>query len=159
MQHRSSIGVVILAGAAMLASVTGAESRTHDPGSSLVPRIVARALPAVVSITTPQIEYDQFNQPASTRGLGSGFLLDRVGHVLTNNHVVEGGEEIKVALTDGRVFRAAGPRDRRQLRRSAHHGKASEAAPAPPGPVALGHAWDAGRDRGWRRGALVAPRP
>jgi S1-C subfamily serine protease len=107
MQHRSSIGVVVLAGAAMLASVTGAESRSHEAGSSLVPRIVARALPAVVSITTRQIEYDQFNRPASTRGLGSGFLLDRSGHVLTNNHVVEGAEEIKVALTDGRVFRAA----------------------------------------------------
>jgi len=107
MQHWSSIGVVVLAGAAMLAGVTDAESRTHDAGSSLVPRIVARALPAVVSITTRQIEHDQFNQPASTRGLGSGFLLDRVGHVLTNNHVVEGAEEIKVALTDGRVFRAA----------------------------------------------------
>jgi S1-C subfamily serine protease len=107
MQHWSSIGVVVLAGAAMLASVTDAESRTHDAGSMLVPRIVARALPAVVSITTRQIEYDQFNLPASTRGLGSGFLLDRSGHVLTNNHVVEGAEEIKVALTDGRVFRAA----------------------------------------------------
>jgi len=107
MQLRLSVAVVVLAGVGMLAGVTDAESRTHDAGSSLVPRIVARALPAVVSITTRQIEYDQFNQPASTRGLGSGFLLDRSGHVLTNNHVVEGAEEIKVALTDGRVFRAA----------------------------------------------------
>ena len=107
MPHWSSIGAVVLAGAAMLASVTDAESRTHEAGSSLVPRIVARALPAVVSITTRRIEHDQFNQPASIRGLGSGFLLDRSGHVLTNNHVVEGAEEIKVALTDGRVFRAA----------------------------------------------------
>ena len=106
MQLRLSLAVVVLAGVGMLAGVTDAESRTHDAGSSLVPRIVARALPAVVSITTRQIEYDQFNQPASTRGLGSGFLLDHSGHVLTNNHVVEGAEEIKVALTDGRVFRA-----------------------------------------------------
>jgi len=101
------VAAVVLAGAAVVAAVTRAESRTHDAGSSLVPRIVARALPAVVSITTRQIDYDQFNQPASTRGLGSGFLLDRSGHVLTNNHVVEGAEEIKVALTDGRVFRGA----------------------------------------------------
>ncbi len=107
MQLRLSLAVVVLAGVGMLAGVTDAESRTHDAGSSLVPRIVARALPAVVSITTRQIEYDQFNQPASTRGLGSGFLLDHSGHVLTNNHVVEGAEEIKVALTDGRVFRAS----------------------------------------------------
>ena len=69
--------------------------------------MVARALPGVVSITTRQIERDQFNQPVPTRGLGSGFVIDRRGHVLTNNHVVEGAQEIKVALTDGRTFRAA----------------------------------------------------
>jgi serine protease Do len=68
--------------------------------------MVARVVPAVVSITTRQIERDQFNQPVPTRGLGSGFILDRRGYVLTNNHVIEGAEDIKVALTDGRVFRA-----------------------------------------------------
>jgi S1-C subfamily serine protease len=67
---------------------------------------VARALPAVVSITTRQIERDQFNQPVPTRGLGSGFIVDRRGHILTNNHVVEGAEQIKVTLSDGRAFRA-----------------------------------------------------
>ena len=107
MPLRLSLAVVVLAGAGMLAGATDAESRPPDAGTSLVPRIVARALPAVVSITTREIEYDQFNQPTATRGLGSGFLLDRVGHVLTNHHVVDGAEEIKVALTDGRVFRAA----------------------------------------------------
>jgi S1-C subfamily serine protease len=107
MQLRLSLAVAVLVGVGLLTLVTDVQSRTHDGGSSLVPRIVARALPAVVSITTRQIEYNQFNQPASTRGLGSGFLLDRSGHVLTNHHVVEGAEEIKVALTDGRVFRAA----------------------------------------------------
>jgi len=107
MQLRLSLAVAVLVGVGLLPVVTDAEARTHDAGSSLVPRIVARALPAVVSITTRQIEYDQFNQPASTRGLGSGLLLDRSGHVLTNHHVIDGAEEIKVALTDGRVFRAA----------------------------------------------------
>ena len=107
MRLRLCLTLVVLVGVGLFASATDAESRTHDAGSSLVPRIVAHAVPAVVSITTRQIEYDQFNQPASTRGLGSGFLLDRVGHVLTNHHVVDGAEEIKVALADGRVFRAA----------------------------------------------------
>jgi S1-C subfamily serine protease len=68
--------------------------------------MVARVLPSVVSITTRQIERDQFNQPVPTRGLGSGFIIDRQGHLLTNNHVVEVVEDIKVVLTDGRVFRA-----------------------------------------------------
>jgi serine protease Do len=40
------------------------------------------------------------------RGLGSGCILDAEGHVLTNNHVVGGADELKVTLTDGRTFEA-----------------------------------------------------
>jgi S1-C subfamily serine protease len=82
------------------------EARSHPAARVGVPAMVARVLPAVVSITTRGIERDQFNQAVRTRGLGSGFIADRLGHVLTNNHVVEGADEIKVALTDGRLFRA-----------------------------------------------------
>ena len=83
-----------------------AVARSHLEARLGVPAMVARVLPAVVSITTRQIERDQFNQPVPTRGLGSGFIVDRQGHVLTNNHVIDGAEDIKVALTDGRTFRA-----------------------------------------------------
>lgn len=38
------------------------------------------------------------------RGTGSGFLLDTNGHILTNAHVVEGTQQVRVALTDGRSF-------------------------------------------------------
>ena len=103
-----SIFVAIACGSVVAVAATlGAEARTHGAGSSAVPRIVAGALPAVVSVTTRQIERDQFNQPVPTRGLGSGFISDRRGHVLTNNHVVEGTEEIKVTLSDGRSFGGA----------------------------------------------------
>ena len=98
---------VIITGLAVGSLWAGsAEARSHPEGRVGVPAMVARVLPAVVSITTRQIERDQFNQPVPTRGLGSGLIVDRQGHVLTNNHVVEGAEEIKVALTDGRRFRA-----------------------------------------------------
>ena len=40
------------------------------------------------------------------RGLGSGTILDAEGHVLTNNHVVGGADELKVELADGRTFEA-----------------------------------------------------
>lgn len=97
---------VTLALCAALAWAAPAAARSHAEGRAGVPGMVARALPAVVSITTRQIERDQFNQPVPTRGLGSGFIFDRRGYIVTNNHVIEGAEQIKVTLADERSFRA-----------------------------------------------------
>jgi serine protease Do len=54
---------------------------------------------------------DQFGAPggpgaAPRRGLGSGFIIDAKGLVLTNNHVVENAEKITVKLSDEREFNA-----------------------------------------------------
>jgi serine protease Do len=40
------------------------------------------------------------------QSLGSGFIVDKQGYIITNNHVVEGADEIKVKSSDGREFRA-----------------------------------------------------
>jgi len=82
------------------------QARTLAVTRTGVPAIVARVLPSVVSITTRRIDRDQFNKPVPKAGLGSGVIVDRQGYILTNNHVVEGFEEIKVTLPDGRTFRA-----------------------------------------------------
>ena len=39
------------------------------------------------------------------QGSGSGFIIDREGFILTNNHVIESAERITVTLADGRSFR------------------------------------------------------
>ena len=39
-------------------------------------------------------------------GNGSGVIIDAAGHILTNNHVVERAEDVKVTLTDGREYEA-----------------------------------------------------
>ncbi len=91
----------------LIATGARAEEQRHPVAPTTVPAIVARAIPAVVSITTRQIERDQFNRPISTRGLGSGFIFDRRGYVLTNHHVVAGADQIKVTLSDERNFRAS----------------------------------------------------
>ena len=43
----------------------------------------------------------------SRSGVGSGVIVDAGGIVLTNNHVVEGADEVTVELPDGREFKAA----------------------------------------------------
>ena len=101
-------GAVLLmsALAPVLAPALPVEARAPLGGRDAVPAMVRRVLPAVVSITTRQIETNQFNQAVPTRGLGSGFIVDRRGYILTNDHVVDGAEQIKVTLTDERSFRA-----------------------------------------------------
>ena len=45
---------------------------------------------------------DNFQQ----KSLGSGFIIDREGHIVTNNHVVDGADGVKVKLANGKEFDA-----------------------------------------------------
>ncbi len=72
-----------------------------------VVRAVDKAGPATVKIeTTREIVVDQFffQQLEREQGIGSGVIYRTDGHILTNDHVVAGAEEIIVQLADGRSF-------------------------------------------------------
>jgi serine protease Do len=45
-------------------------------------------------------------QPYKQRSLGSGFIISEDGYILTNNHVVNGADEIKIKLDNGKEFKA-----------------------------------------------------
>jgi serine protease Do len=73
--------------------------------------IVHAADPSVVTINTvgEEVEVSPFShrrRPRETRGLGTGFVVDRNGIILTNNHVVEGAQAIQVKLSDERELPA-----------------------------------------------------
>ena len=61
---------------------------------------------SVVSITTESRVVDFWTRNAYDvpRGSGSGFIWDARGHVVTNNHVIEGATSALVRLADGRAY-------------------------------------------------------
>jgi len=70
--------------------------------------IFERASPSVVFISTRQRVRDLWTRNVFSvpRGTGSGFIWDDLGHVVTNNHVIEGASEATVRLNDGRSYSA-----------------------------------------------------
>jgi serine protease Do len=92
------------------------------PATEVTPNWVglAKALrPAVVHIAVKKAEptmppgverfFGPFTEGRPRReasGLGSGFVIDPAGHIVTNNHVVDGAIELRVKLADGRELPA-----------------------------------------------------
>ena len=68
--------------------------------------VYKRALPSVVNITSTEVAYDFFYRPVPQQGQGSGFILDHEGHILTNNHVIDGAQLVEVTLADKRKYKA-----------------------------------------------------
>ncbi|HET7036054.1 MAG TPA: trypsin-like peptidase domain-containing protein [Thermomicrobiaceae bacterium] len=83
---------------------TGATAAGAGSLGQAVINVVNTAKAAVVEITNEQTPSTQFNQPIPT-GIGSGFIYDDQGHILTNNHVVAGAQALVVTLPDGRSFK------------------------------------------------------
>jgi len=61
---------------------------------------------SVVNITTKALRSDGFLWDIVAEGEGSGTVIDRLGHVLTNYHVVDGAREIQVTLFSGKTYDA-----------------------------------------------------
>lgn len=115
--------------AALIAFVAIATARAQtDPASEPSVIAVSKALPAVVNISTERIvkrtvrdPYDDFfnnffggpmRPPRTLRqkvqSLGSGFIVDPAGYIITNEHVVERAADLKISVTlaDGKTYDA-----------------------------------------------------
>ena len=118
-----------LATSAPIAAPASSAGRTIGAPADSYAGLVDQVAPAVVTVTSErrvrmtssqvpddpllrQFFGDQFRgrrgQPQERRegGLGSGVVVRPDGYILTNNHVVDGADQVKVELTDGRTFTA-----------------------------------------------------
>jgi len=69
--------------------------------------IYKKVLPSVVNITSTTLVFDFFYGKVPQQGQGSGFILDKSGHILTNFHVVaEANRGIEVLLSNKRRYPA-----------------------------------------------------
>lgn len=79
---------------------------TYDSGKTLTAQeVYGINVDAVCGIAT-EVTTNVFGQTASTAVVGSGFVLTEDGYVVTNNHVVEGTDNVSVKLHDGSTYPA-----------------------------------------------------
>jgi S1-C subfamily serine protease len=68
--------------------------------------VYKKALPSVVNITSTAVAFNFFYGPVPQQGQGSGFLIDKQGHILTNNHVIDNAQRVEVTLSDQHKYKA-----------------------------------------------------
>jgi len=80
-----------------------------------VSQIYRRAAPGVVQVTATQVvktpaanPFFGFSVPQSQgqQALGSGFVIDKAGHIVTNYHVIEGARSVRVSFSDNESVKA-----------------------------------------------------
>jgi S1-C subfamily serine protease len=79
---------------------------TYDAEEQNNIAVYKKALPAVVNITSTAVTYDFFYGAVPQQGMGSGFVIDAEGHILTNYHVVEGARQVEVTTSDKKKYKA-----------------------------------------------------
>lgn len=84
---------------------TPAEYKSDD--EALTPKeAVQKVAPAVVSVSTKSPSSNFFTQQ-QVEGVGSGFIFNEDGYILTNYHVIENATEVKVTFNDGKEVQAS----------------------------------------------------
>ena len=106
--------VVVLSSGCELVPRQGVAQSISQSRTTAIVRAAQTVAPAVVTISVRRRErvqrrsfFDDYYLPfRETQGLGSGFIINERGTVLTNHHVVDDATEILVTLPDGRDFNA-----------------------------------------------------
>jgi S1-C subfamily serine protease len=68
--------------------------------------VYRKNIPSVVNVTSRAMAFDFFYGLVPQEGQGSGFVIDKDGHILTNYHVVSNARQVKVTLHNKKTFNA-----------------------------------------------------
>jgi len=106
--HLSNISLFNVRGAGSPLQLTEAEAApAYDAEEQNNIAVYKRVLPSVVNITSTTLVFNFFYGTVPQQGQGSGFILDKAGHVLTNYHVVEGANRgVEVMLSNKHRYAA-----------------------------------------------------
>jgi S1-C subfamily serine protease len=106
--HLNLSHVSVLGGHGSSLELTEAEAAPeYDAEEQNNIAVYKRVLPSVVNITSTTLVFNFFYGTVPQQGQGSGFVLDKAGHVLTNYHVVEGANRgVEVMLSNKRRYAA-----------------------------------------------------
>src|SRR5271157_4857357 len=77
-----------------------------DPEEQNNVEVYHKVIPSVVNITSKTVAYDFFYGPVPQEGQGSGFIIDKQGHILTNYHVVGDTAQVDVTLHNKKTYKA-----------------------------------------------------
>jgi S1-C subfamily serine protease len=85
-----------------------AEPQSFDSEEQTNINVYKKVLPSVVNITSRTVQFDFFYGEVPVEGQGSGFIIDRDGHILTNFHVIANASPhgIEVTTSDKKKYRA-----------------------------------------------------
>ena len=98
------LAAIVAAGGGVVAVSRATDSTQSQPAVGPAERqglALQGAFVKVVSSISPSVV-----QIEDRRGLGSGIVIDKAGHVVTNNHVVAGAKAFTVTTLDGKRYRA-----------------------------------------------------
>ena len=97
---------VIIPSEASSEAIVDLISVSRDVDTMTTVEAVRQLGPSVVQISTDTVAISLYNRIVPQTGVGSGIIIDKVGNILTNNHVVEGADLVTVTLNDGRSYPA-----------------------------------------------------
>ena len=104
--HHHDSGPDWVAQPAKVELTEAAAPQTFDAEEQINIEVYKKGIPSVVNITSTAVAMDFFWGPVPQQGQGSGFIIDKDGHILTNYHVVENARQVDVTLHNKKKYRA-----------------------------------------------------